>query len=155
MLCTTRSSGPRITSPDFLRQDPSAQLDIELVSNTIAPSDAQVLLDLYNHTLNPSQDIPSFFEQVMMCDMETIGPDAMQPPPNLTTWMPEAEWFGAVDLFGNEFAPTVDQTLEDQQVLNQFFATPAQDRDDTEVPESTALDDGARKRHAIFQQSSW
>jgi hypothetical protein len=126
-----------------------------VVPNVSEPSDAQVLLDLYNSALNPSQDIPSFFEQIMMCDLEDIGPDTTQPPPTLATWMPEAEWFGAVDLFGNEFAPTIDQTLEDQQTLNQFFATPAQDRTDAEVPESTSLEDGARKRHAIFQQSPW
>jgi hypothetical protein len=84
-----------------------------------------------------------------------MDPDPTQPPPTLTTWMPESEWFGAVDLFGNEFAPTINQTLEDQQVLNNFFSPPFPNGSDAEVSESVPPDDGARRRHAIFQQSPW
>jgi hypothetical protein len=69
--------------------------------------------------------------------------------------MPEAEWFGTMDLFGTEFAPAIDQTIEDQQVLNSFFNAPIQGPDGAPPRDSQALDDGARKRHAIFQQSPW
>lgn len=90
-----------------------------------------------------------------MCDMDGMTPDPTQPPPTLSTWMPESEWFGTMDLFGTEFAPTIDQTIEDQQVLNTFFSAPVQDASGDPTRDGQSLDDGARKRHAIFQQSPW
>lgn len=132
-----------------------SQTQADELPNSTAAADAQVLLDLYNTTLGTSPNIPSFFEQIMMCDMDGMTPDPTQPPPTLSTWMPESEWFETMDLFGTEFAPIIDQTVDDQQILNNFFSSPIQNASSVADVDGQPLDDGAQRRHAIFQQSPW
>lgn len=132
-------------------------------STTVAPrgamaTEAQALLDLYHTDLQSLQDVPSFFEHIMVPEFDPIGLDPTQPPPTLTALMPEADWFGAVDLFGSEFTPAVDQTYEAQQVLNEFFTStgaPKPVETQTQTAQGADGDDAARRRHAIFQRSPW
>ncbi|KAF2022404.1 C2H2 type zinc finger domain-containing protein [Aaosphaeria arxii CBS 175.79] len=94
----------------------------------------------------------------MIPDMDVIGPDSTQLPPTLTTWIPEADWLGAADLFATEFAPTIDQTFETQQVLDDFFLRnppTTRLRSDEAGLQANNQDEEARKRHAIFQRSPW
>ena len=181
MLCSTRGNEPHPASPNSVsdhphsafptppgHQSPATPLgtasstqdnqDFGVILHENAAADAQALLDFYNG-INPIEGIPSFFEQIMIPDPNVICSDPTQPPPTLTTWMPDIDWFGDADLFGTEFAPAVDQNFETQQVLNDFFSTTAaQDgtgADTNEVPNTALQDDSARKRHAIFQRSPW
>lgn len=130
--------------------------DVSIAPDTSSSLDAQELLDLHSNDLNPGEGIPSFFEQIMISELDSTSLDQTQLPPTLTTWMPEVDWFGAVDLFSNEFAPTIEETFDTHQVLNDFFvARNTQDRAGTEASQFTSQDEEARKRHAIFQRSPW
>lgn len=92
----------------------------------------------------------------MVPEPEFISMEPMQPPPDLSTWMPDVDWFGQVDLFSIDFMPTVDQTFEAQEVLDEFFIGP-EPRNIVlmEASENTSSYDAARRRHAIFQRSPW
>lgn len=181
IVCTTRTSSRSNALPPFdfpeqpqenlipqPEQHPPAiapqekeQSGIVLPENVFDESmhTAQDLLNIYNDTSNEhvQHAIPNFFEQIMVPEPEFLGVDYSQlPPPDLTKWMPEMDWLGNVDIFGNDFAPAIDET----------FATPNLDADGARVsttsPEVTTeaaregnRGESAKRRHAIFRQSPW
>ncbi|CAN9452073.1 unnamed protein product [Alternaria alternata] len=119
-----------------------------------ASDEAQALLDLYNTTSYAQHTIPAFFEQIMVPAPDFMGVDYMQAPPDLTAWMPETDWLGQVDIFGNDFTPTVSQMLE--APVSQVTALPAATPPaNTDVSLEKIDSDSARRRHAVFKQSAW
>ncbi|CAN9177469.1 unnamed protein product [Alternaria alternata] len=119
-----------------------------------ASDEAQALLDLYNTTSYAQHTIPAFFEQIMVPAPDFMGVDYMQAPPDLTAWMPETDWLGQVDIFGNDFTPTVSQMLE--VPVSQVTALPAATPPaNTDVSLEKIDSDSARRRHAVFKQSAW
>ncbi|RYO26282.1 hypothetical protein AA0111_g8164 [Alternaria arborescens] len=119
-----------------------------------ASTEAQALLDLYNTTSYTQHTIPAFFEQIMVPAPDFMGIDYMQAPPDLTAWMPETDWLGQVDIFGNDFTPTVSQMLE-APVSPVTSLPPATPPADTDVSLEKIDSDSARRRHAVFKQSAW
>lgn len=117
-------------------------------------TDAQALLDLYNTTGYNQHTIPAFFEQIMVPAPDFMGIDYLQPPPDLTAWMPEMDWLGAGDIFGNDFTPAIDQMLG-AQVLQHGNLNSAQPSPRTETSHEKIDSDSARRRHAAFKQSAW
>lgn len=119
-------------------------------------SDAQVLLDLYSSGSAEAQGVPTFFKQIMVPEPDWIGGEFMQPPPDLTTWLPEIEWLGQLDLFGSDFTPTIDQTYDPQALMQHVVTTPDTVHSGPFTPSNERLnDDAARRRHAAFRQSPW
>ncbi|CAN9190210.1 unnamed protein product [Alternaria alternata] len=119
-----------------------------------ASTEAQALLDLYNTTSYTQHTIPAFFEQIMVPAPDFMGVDYMQAPPDLTAWMPETDWLGQVDIFGNDFTPTVSQMLE--APVSQVTALPPATPPANTVVSLEKIDsDSARRRHAVFKQSAW
>jgi hypothetical protein len=117
---------------------------------------AQELLNLYHDTSNQQQPFPNFFEHIMVSETDFLGVEYPQPPPDFTKWMPEIDWLENVDIFGSDFAPAIEETLE----------TPPVDPDSLSVsgiPQATTKSmtgggnsgEAMRKRHAIFKQAQW
>ena len=119
-----------------------------------ASTEAQALLDLYNTTSYTQHTIPAFFEQIMVPAPDFMGVDYMQAPPDLTAWMPETDWLGQVDIFGNDFTPTVSQMLE-APVSQVTALPPATPPANTDASLEKIDSDSARRRHAVFKQSAW
>lgn len=120
-------------------------------------ADAQALLDLYNTTGYSQHTIPAFFEQIMVPTPDFMSADYMQAPPDLMAWMPEVDWLGQMDIFGNDF-PAVDQM---HQMLEAQVSQDVPQPWETQ-PVSTASSshdkinsDSAKRRHAAFKQSAW
>ncbi|KAH7074454.1 C2H2 type zinc finger domain-containing protein [Paraphoma chrysanthemicola] len=119
-------------------------------------ADAQVLLDLYNDTGYNQHGIPAFFEQIMVPAPDFIGVNYMQPPPDLTAWMPEVDWLGQMDIFGIDFSPAIDQMLDVDVVEPEDTALrEARDDDIPSVPHAGVDVNSAKQRHAVFKQSPW
>jgi hypothetical protein len=117
---------------------------------------AQELLNLYHDTNNQQQAFPNFFEQIMVSETDFLGVEYPQAPPDFTKWMPEIDWLENVDIFGSDFAPAIEETLE----------TPPVDPDSLSVSGAPQLTtnsrtgggntgEAMRKRHAIFKQAQW
>ncbi|KAH7087408.1 hypothetical protein FB567DRAFT_524983 [Paraphoma chrysanthemicola] len=121
-----------------------------------ASADAQALLDLYNNTGYNQHAIPAFFEQIMVPAPDFMGLDYMQPPPDLTAWMPEVDWLDQMDIFGNDFSPAIDEVLDVNIVEPEVTAL--REAQDIDVPASSLAGvevDSAKQRHAVFKQSPW
>jgi hypothetical protein len=117
---------------------------------------AQELLNLYHDTSNQQQAFPNFFEHIMVSETDFLGVEYPKPPPDFTKWMPEIDWLDNVDIFGSDFAPAIEETLE----------TPPVDPDSlsvSDVPQAATKSmtgggnsgEAMRKRHAIFKQAQW
>ena len=103
-----------------------------------------------------SLQVPSFFEQIMVPNYDFVGADAAQFPPDIASLLPDQDWLGEIDIFGSDFAPTVDGALgilpgmsTDEQTQT---VMPEVERSD---PQTLSQTEHARKRHAIFQRSPW
>lgn len=119
-------------------------------------SDAQVLLDFYNNGYNQGHNIPAFFEQIMVPQPDFMSAEYMQPPPDLTMWMPEVELLGQLDLFDTDFTPTIDQTFEAQAVIyDNSIAAYTHDDSVAETPDMRVEVDLARRQPTVMQQSPW
>ncbi|KAJ4376924.1 hypothetical protein N0V86_006362 [Didymella sp. IMI 355093] len=143
--------------PVAQEQDGSNQFRNDMQVNDIylneANADAQALLDLYNTTGYNQHTIPAFFEQIMVPAPDFMGVDYLQPPPDLAAWMPEVDWLGTGDIFGNDFTPAIDQMLEVQVSQRDNIRSerqpPAKDTSHEKIDS-----DSARRRHAAFKQSA-
>ncbi|KAH6629612.1 C2H2 type zinc finger domain-containing protein [Boeremia exigua] len=129
------------------------QVDEVFLEETNA--DAQALLDLYNTTGYNQHTIPAFFEQIMVPAPDFMGAEYMQPPPDLMAWMPEVDWFGQVDIFGNDFTPAVDQIMESQVLQDVVLPSESEPARNTDHSHEKIDSNSARRRHAAFKQSAW
>lgn len=120
-----------------------------------ATTDAQALLDLYNTTGYNQHSIPAFFEQIMVPAPDYMGVDFMQPPPDLTAWMPEGDWLGEVDIFGNDFTPVIDQMLVPQMTQGSNLPIETQEASVTDTSHERIDNNSAKRRYAVFKQSPW
>jgi hypothetical protein len=71
-----------------------------------------------------SDDLRIFFEQIMVPELQSFHGEYLQPPPDLTAWMPEVDHCGALDLFGSSFVPSMDQIFEPHFNTQQISGTP-------------------------------
>jgi hypothetical protein len=69
-------------------------------------------------------DLRVFFEHIMVPELQSIHGEYLQPPPDLTAWMPEVEHFGELDLFGSSFVPSMDQVFDPQFGSQHIDGTP-------------------------------
>lgn len=115
--------------------------------------DDQTLQEFFDTDQGQSQKVSTFFEQIMVPNLDIMGQRLGHPSPNFTAWEPDLDWIGQVDIFSNDFAPTVDQTLALQEGLQEAHVTTASvDEDSAQSSENNA---SARRRHAVFQRSPW
>lgn len=138
---------------DGTQFDDGMQSNIVYIEN--ATADAQALLDLYNTTGYNQHTIPAFFEQIMVPAPDFMGVDFMQPPPDLTAWMPEVDWLGQVDIFGNDFTPAIDQMLETQVTRDAVVPAETNEASVAETSLEKIDNNSAKRRHAVFKQSPW
>lgn len=120
-----------------------------------ADDDAQALLDLYNTTGYSQHAIPAFFEQIMVPAPDFMGVDYMQPPSDLTAWMPELDCLGQVDIFGNDFTPAIDQMLDGQMLQDVILPPETQAPNVADISHDKIDNSSAKRRHAVFKQSPW
>jgi hypothetical protein len=155
---TTGEQSPHAFAASAEEQGNPNQFDDGIQLNDIylneTNTEAQALLDLYNTTGYSQHTIPAFFEQIMVPAPDFMSVDYMQPPPDLTTWMPETDWLGQVDIFGNDFTPTISQMLEAQ--VSQVTTLPSATLPTNEDVSHEKIDsDSAKRRYAVFKQSAW
>ncbi|KAF3039906.1 hypothetical protein E8E12_005699 [Didymella heteroderae] len=156
--CTYRGEQPsQIFSVPLSQHDPN-QFENNIQVNDVyldeANADAQALLDLYNTTGYNHHTIPAFFEQIMVPAPDFMGVDYLQPPPDLAAWMPEVDWLGTGDIFGNDFTPAIDQMLDAQASQHDGF--PLEQQPPIKDTSHDKIDsNSARRRHAAFKQSAW
>ena len=69
--------------------------------------------------------------------------------------MPEVDWLGQVDIFGNDFAPAVNQMLEAQVTQDVDLLPQAHEPNIAETSFEKNDKNSAKRRHAVFKQSPW
>jgi hypothetical protein len=147
---------PRPEGPNFF--DGSAGV------NDFAPTGAIYEPTLENHAPldiggdepNMVPDARAFFEQIMVPELDWTGGEYIPPPPDLTAWMPEVEWLGQLDLFGNNFTPNIDQTFDTQSLMRRIVETPGTvDSSVTALVNERGGESAAGRRHTAFQHSPW
>lgn len=168
IVCSTRTTsrahslgfceiqGP-ITPTDFLAQ-PGQVPDSDVANNHFgdeAPI-AQELLNLYHDANNQQQAFPNFFDYIMVSETDFLGVEYPQPPPDFTKWMPEMDWLENVDIFGSDFAPAIEETLETPPVEpDSLSVSGAPQATTSSRPSGGNSGEAMRKRHAIFKQAQW
>jgi hypothetical protein len=137
---------------------------IEVPSNSIHPEDAfEGLIAEPSQEISSYQDVGAqqngvhnFFEQIMVMEPNFPDMEYLQQPPNLTSWLPEIDWYNEVDIFGHDFAPAIDETFRTPSVGTDFLGT-------STTPPANATGsrhennsgEAVRRRHAVFKQSPW
>jgi hypothetical protein len=117
---------------------------------------AQELLNLYHDTSTQQQAFPNFFEHIMVSETDFLGVEYSQPPPDFTKWMPEIDWLENVDIFGSDFAPAIEETLDKPPVDPDSLSVSGAPQATTKATNSGGNSGEAmRKRHAIFKQAQW
>lgn len=117
--------------------------------------EAQVLLDIYNNETSARQSLDShaFFEHIMVTAPDWMGNDFTQPPPDLSTWMPDVDMLEQADLFESNFTPILDQTFQTQSRNYDVHTTPS--TVGSGISAERRDEDDSRRRHAAFKQSPW
>lgn len=98
-------------------------------------------------------DFPSFFEHIMVPGPDYVSAESMQVPPDISTLMPDKDWFDDTNIFGLDFTPTIDQALEATT-----YGFPELNTQQDQAVEDSGLSratDAAQRRHTIFQRSPW
>jgi hypothetical protein len=132
--------------------------DLAIPSNNLGDDVpiAQELLNLYNDTSNQQQAFPNFFEQIMVSEPDFLGVEYSQPPPDFTNWMPEIDWLDNVDIFGSDFAPAIEETLETPPVEPDSMSVIGAQQTSTKLMTGGGNNGEAiKRRHAIFKQAQW
>jgi len=92
----------------------------------------------------------------MVPQPDFMSAEDMQPPPDLTMWMPEVELLGQLDLFDTDFTPTIDQTFEAQAfIYDNSIAAHAHVDSAAKKPDKRVEVDSARRQPTVMQQSPW
>jgi len=131
----------------------------QLATLSVSGANAQAVGDTYANAsaIRNNVDISAFFEHIMVPDPVWMSGVGMEPPLDLTTWMPDMDWHGDDDIFGSDFAPTLDQTFESHMSYQNI--SPVQGNNDTGIAavasQFDGVDDDARRRHIAFQRSPW
>ncbi|KAH7385238.1 hypothetical protein DE146DRAFT_666574 [Phaeosphaeria sp. MPI-PUGE-AT-0046c] len=102
-----------------------------------------------------SQDLRTFFEQIMVPDFDSMGTEYVQPPPDLSAWMDEVEYFGQLDLFVGNFIPNIDQIFSPQIVQGQGSPATASVAGSGIPVSNRSRRDDAQSRPTAFQRSPW
>ncbi|EOA91112.1 uncharacterized protein SETTUDRAFT_158575 [Exserohilum turcica Et28A] len=116
----------------------------------------QGVSDVYQSAVYQPNALSNFFEQIMVTQLDFLATEYLHPPPDLTTWLPETDWFGEIDLFGADFVPAIDETFNTPST-DAGRAGPVTTPGGTILNEARATNtgDAVRRRHAVFRQSPW
>jgi hypothetical protein len=118
-----------------------------------AADDNTMLMQGFNKEAALNQDMRSFFEQIMVPEFDAMATEFIQPPPDLTAWMDEVEYFGQLDLFGANFMPNMDQIFDSQVTQEQISPAPVS-VDGIGMPSSNRrLRDSTQRGHAVLPRS--
>jgi hypothetical protein len=134
------------------------RLELEVANSNFSENVpiAQELLNLYHDAGTRQQTIPSFFEQIMVSEPDFLGVEYSQPPPDFANWMPEIDWLDNVDIFGSDFAPAIEETLETPPVESDNMSVAGAPQPATKAKAGGGnSSDAVRRRHAIFKQAQW
>jgi hypothetical protein len=127
-----------------------------LTGNYELVDDSTIQMQAFNEPAL-GQDLRNFFEQIMVPEFDSIGSEYVQPPPDLTAWMDEVEYFGELDLFGSNFVPSMDQIFEPQLGQQQAVVTPRSVDGSGTAP--SVIGNGrvstTQRRHLAYQNSPW
>lgn len=110
------------------------------------------LLSLYQHPNHNIHNVPNFFEQIMVMEPDFLSMEYLQPPPNLSSWLPEVDWLGEINIFDNDFAPAIDETLQTPYIDGESVGTAATPQ---EAERANNSGEAVKRRHAVFKQSPW
>ena len=92
----------------------------------------------------------SFFEQIMAPDF--VANEGLNVPHDLFSLMPDTEWLtDTTDIFGLDFAPTVDQAFE----AHISSLARSETRTHSAIGATGSGSNDAATRHAIFLRSPW
>jgi hypothetical protein len=144
----------QISPQEEVQQELVISRDPREVFNNAA-MDSHELASMYQDFKNPQLGVPNFFEQIMVTQPDFVGTNYLQPPPDLTSWFPEIDWFGQVNIFENDFAPAIDETFQTPRIDIEGV-------DPAATPQGTITDSGrennsceaVKRRHAVFKHSS-
>lgn len=136
----------------------AARQHLAVIDPTIDHMAVQSHVDSYsgNTLVCENFDIPAFFEHIMVAEPDWMRSDVTLPPPDLSEWIPDIDWFDSADLFGVDFALSIDQTLQTRPAINDYFlSSPSEVPDANAESSGQAGNDASRRRHVAFQQSPW
>lgn len=118
-----------------------------------AADDNTILMQGFNNEAALNQDLRNFFEQIMVSEFDAMATEFIQPPPDLTAWMDEVEYFGQLDLFGANFMPNMDQIFDPQVAQEQINPVPVS-VDGNSVPSpNRRFRDSPQRGHAALPRS--
>jgi hypothetical protein len=145
------------TNTDLLHECVGVNVVPPLISNYGVTADETMQMHAFHHSPDPGQDLRNFFEQIMVPEFDFIGSEYIQPPPDLTACMEEVEYLGELDLFGNNFLPSVGQVFGPQQHPQRTDATPISADGSSISPSITQHHDvhATQGRHLAVQNSLW
>jgi hypothetical protein len=142
---------------DLLHECVGVNVVPPLISNYGVTADETMQMHAFDREPDPGQDLRNFFEQIMVPEFDFTGSKYIQPPPDLTAWMEEVEYLGELDLFGNNFLPSVGQVFGLQQHSQRTDATP-RCADDSNISQSIIQHHNVHAtqgRHLAVQNSLW
>jgi hypothetical protein len=133
---------------------PIISRELQEVFNDVATDDHEQA-GLYQDVNNSQLGVSNFFEQIMVMEPDFMGMDYLQPPPDLTSWFPEIDWFGQNNIFESDFAPAIDETFQTTHIDMESVGPMT-------TPQGTIINLGrennsseaVKRRHAVFKQSS-
>ena len=97
-------------------------------------------------------DFPSFFEHIMDPDSNLDIHESVQFPPELSSLMPNRDWYSESDVFGIEFTPILDEAMG--AIAYDFTSSSIAEPTDASGDNGDA-NQTASQRHLIYQQSPW
>jgi hypothetical protein len=105
----------------------------------------------------PYGEVPTFYDAIMVPGSDFVGTEAAQLPPDFANLFPDQEWFDEMDLFGNDFLPTLDEALNVPPLPSPpaTIQLDGTDKYSGAATQGLSRSEHARKRHAIFQRSPW
>lgn len=116
----------------------------------------QGALSVYDGVLHEPNALSDFFDQIMVTQSDFLATGNLHAPPDLTTWLPETDWVGGIDLFGADFVPAIDETFETPLTNSGCLGAVTTPGGTTlNHVRATNTDDAVRRRHAVFRQSPW
>jgi hypothetical protein len=151
IMPTTSGGGDGIHSLIDVNEVPSGINDYELMDET--PTE----MHTHDGTTAIGDDLRMFFDQIMVPELQLIHGGCLQPPPDLTAWMPEVDHFGELDLFESSFVPNMDQIFEPQFGTQYINGTPGSlNASDTMQPiNDRGYKSTPRQRDGGIRHSPW
>lgn len=121
-----------------------------------AADDGTMHIHGFNNEAALNQDLRTFFEQIMVPEFDSMGAEYIQPPPDLSAWMDEVEYFGQLDLFGANFVPNMDHMFDPQLAQEQQVSPAPVSVDGSGLSSLNRRHrDDTHRGHPASQRSPW